>query len=260
MQTHEDIMYEYTEWPGDDIPYEDLNFISHRYFRALNFCKSKDILEIGAGSSIGKSEIINHSKSYTGIDLSSQNIKRVSQSFYDKSVSFIIGDAENMQFEDNSFDVIIALAMVYYLDTESFLKEAKRVLRPGGKLFFCTSNKEVPGFVNAPGAKEYLNIEEWSKELSSAGFDYVFEGVFPKQSIVSLDIRARLINFFKNITLNILKQPKLWIWLRNFTKGSLVNIPKDLSDFPECNEQTNIINSNEENYYRVIYVICTSNE
>lgn len=260
MQTYEDIMYEYTEWPGDDIPYEDLHFISHRYYRALNFCKSKDVLEIGAGSSIGKSEILNLSKSYTGIDLSSQNIKRVSQSFHDKNASFLVGDAENMEFEDNSFDVIIALAMVYYLDTECFLREAKRVLKPGGKLFFCTSNKEVPGFVNAPGAKEYLSIEEWSKKLSSEGFAYVFEGVFPKQFVVSLSIRARLKNFFKHIILNILKQPRLWIWLRNFSKGSLAKIPNNLSDFPECNKQTNIISSTKDNYHQVIYVICTSKD
>ena len=55
-------MYEYTEWPGDLIPYDDLHFISHRYNKVLGLCDSKDILEIGAGSSIAKKEMVNLSK------------------------------------------------------------------------------------------------------------------------------------------------------------------------------------------------------
>ena len=71
------VMYEYTEWPGDLIPYDDLHFISHRYNKVLGLCDSKDILEIGAGSSIAKKEMVNLSKSYTGIDISEKNISRL---------------------------------------------------------------------------------------------------------------------------------------------------------------------------------------
>ena len=48
------VMYEYTEWPGDLIPYDDLHFISHRYNKVLGLCDSKDILEIGAGRLLQK--------------------------------------------------------------------------------------------------------------------------------------------------------------------------------------------------------------
>ena len=257
-EAHEEIMYDQTEWPGDDIPFLDLHFISTRYRRALRLCNKKDVLEIGVGSSIGKAEMHNLTKSYSGIDLSSKNIKRVSEDCLNLELSFFQGNAENMPFEDNSFDTVIALAMVYYLDTKIFLKEVKRVLRPGGKLFFCTSNKEVPGFIKAPGSLEYLNINEWNEELSLAGFGVNFEGAFPKKSFFSLDIRAKLIQFLKFLIIQILKQPNLWIALRNYSKGSLVKIPSKLSDFPETDEMISEINSFEDTNNMVIYAICTS--
>ncbi len=257
---HEEVMYDQTEWPGDDIPFSDLHFISNRYHRALKLCLEKDVLEIGVGSSIGKAEMNNLAKSYSGIDLSSKNITRVSEYCSNLELSFFQANAEDMPFEDDSFDTVIALAMVYYLDTKTFLKEVKRVLRPGGKLFFCTSNKEVPGFIKAPGSNTYLNINEWSDELSFAGYSVNFEGAFPRKAYVSLGLRANLIQLLKFFFTKILRQSNLWISLRNYTKGSLVKIPKELSDFPECDEKTLEINSFEDSNNIIIYAICTAQE
>ena len=41
------------------------------------------------------------------------------------NLSLYVDNAESMQFEDNSFDLVIALAMVYCLDVEKFLSEVK---------------------------------------------------------------------------------------------------------------------------------------
>ncbi len=37
-ESFENVMYEYTEWPGDLIPFNDLHFISDRYKKVLNLC------------------------------------------------------------------------------------------------------------------------------------------------------------------------------------------------------------------------------
>ena len=181
------VMYEYTEWPGDLIPYDDLHFISHRYNKVLVLCYSKDNLEICSGSSIAKKEMFNLSKSYTGIDISEKNISRLLKECEGLNLSLYVDNAESMQFEDNSFDLVIALAMVYYLDVEKFLSEVKRVLRPGGILFFCTSNVDVPGFHSAPGSKKYLNIGEWNEILRHYNFSPEFEGVFLRNQLSNLD-------------------------------------------------------------------------
>lgn len=249
----ESVMYEYTEWPGDLIPLNDLHFISHRYKKVLGLCDSKDILEIGAGSSIGKKEIINSSKSYTGIDISEQNISRLSRECKGLNLSVYVDNAESMQFKDNSYDLVIALAMVYYLDVDKFLSEVKRVLRPGGVLFFCTSNEDVPGFNPAPGSKKYLSIGEWDEILRQYNFTAEFEGAFPQKSIIKLGLRAKIISYLKSFIVATLGLNHLWRKAREFSKGSLITIPKDLDDFPEYNEELVEIKKYEDNIHKVIY-------
>lgn len=252
-ESFENVMYEYTEWPGDLIPFNDLHFISDRYKKVLNLCESKDILEIGAGSSIAKKEMVTLANSYTGIDISKKNISRLSNECENLNLSLYVDNAESMQFKDNSFDLVIALAMVYYLDTDKFLSEVKRVLRPGGTLFFCTSNIDVPGFQPALGSKNYLSIEEWNKILKKYKFSPEFEGVFPLKSFIKLGLRAKIISFIKPFIVDTLKLNYLWSRARVFSKGSLTKIPKDLYNFPKYKEESVQIKEYENNIHKVIY-------
>jgi SAM-dependent methyltransferase len=50
-------------------------------------------------------------------------------------IRFEAGDACGMPFEDASFDVVLALECVFHFPSRNrFLSEARRVLRPGGRL------------------------------------------------------------------------------------------------------------------------------
>jgi SAM-dependent methyltransferase len=46
----------------------------------------------------------------------------------------ILGDAESMPFPDGEFDVMTATKVLMHVDRGRFLAEARRVLRPGGRL------------------------------------------------------------------------------------------------------------------------------
>lgn len=54
-------------------------------------------------------------------------------------------DAENLPFENNSFDTVICAETIFYLDhPDKFLSEAYRVLQPEGRLLIsCASNFPV---------------------------------------------------------------------------------------------------------------------
>ena len=257
-KSFEEVMYDYTEWPGDEIPLDDLNFISDRYFKALKYCRSKDVLEIGVGSSIAKKEISEVSNTYTGIDICEDNILRVSEACKDLQASFSVDNAEEMHFDDNSFDLVIALAMVYYLDLDSFLKEVKRVLKPNGILFFCTSNKDVPGFNSAPGSKKYLNVYEWNTLLKRHNFSVEFQGSFPLKSFMRLGFRAKLISILKSFFIETLGLSNLWKKMREFSKGSLVKIPSYLADFPSNESNTSHIDDLQDVNNKIIYCKCTN--
>jgi len=73
----------------------------------------------------------------TGIDLSDGMLGRAKEKANDQNLraEFRIGDAENLSFEDESFDVVINRHLLRTLpDPEQAISEWKRVLKPGGKV------------------------------------------------------------------------------------------------------------------------------
>lgn len=62
-----------------------------------------------------------------------------------KAISFIQGNAQDLyQFDDNSFDLYtIAFGLRNVTDVDKALREAKRVLKPGGR-YMCLEFSEVP--------------------------------------------------------------------------------------------------------------------
>tara|TARA_B100001939_G_scaffold347623_1_gene369827 strand:- start:551 stop:1348 length:798 start_codon:yes stop_codon:yes gene_type:complete len=236
-KTFEEEMYSQTELPGDLISRTDINFISHRYFKALTLAQNKDVLEIGAGSVIGKREMAAASKTYTAIDITKENIDSCLPLGNEIGIDFIHGDAHNTSFENGSFDLIIALAMIYYLDIERFLNEAKRILRPNGKLFFCTSNKNVHGFVPSPYITNYYSVPELDSVLNAHGFEAKFQGSFNQDD----SIVQRFFIFSKNLVKNILLIlgfDNVWRKIRDGLRGEKIRIPVALADFPEQDTQT----------------------
>lgn len=69
-----------------------------------------------------------------GINLSREQIRQARARF--PAGKFSVMDATKLQFSDESFDRIYCVEALFYFDCRrAFLKEAYRVLRPGGHLF-----------------------------------------------------------------------------------------------------------------------------
>jgi len=114
---------------------------SHQHFDHLirEASQGKDVLEYGCGVGNFSFELAANGARVTGIDISPASVevatKRAAEHGYD-SMSFSVMDAENMDFEDNSFDVVVGSAILHHLDLERSAKEIMRVLRPGGRALF----------------------------------------------------------------------------------------------------------------------------
>lgn len=102
--------------------------------------KPKSILDIATGTgdlAIAMAKATD--AKITGFDLSAGMLEvgkvKVKDENLQDQIEMIQGDAENMPFEDNSFDVItVSFGVRNFENLEKGLNEIYRVLKPGGKL------------------------------------------------------------------------------------------------------------------------------
>lgn len=96
----------------------------------------QDLLDCGCGTGPMISLLYEKdpSKHYTGIDLTPRMIE-VGKSKNLAGVDWVVGDCENLPFEENSFDAIICSnSFHHYPNPQKFFDSVKKVLRPGGRL------------------------------------------------------------------------------------------------------------------------------
>ena len=95
-----------------------------------------DVLDVGCGT--GAVLELLHEKypeaHYVGLDLTPDMIA-VAQAKNLANVEFVVGDAEDLPFADESFDAVLSSnSFHHYPNPEKFFAGVRRVLRPGGRL------------------------------------------------------------------------------------------------------------------------------
>ncbi|MCR4611693.1 MAG: class I SAM-dependent methyltransferase, partial [Lachnospiraceae bacterium] len=103
----------------------------------------KKILDVGTGTGFFSILLSRDGYRMTGIDLTPAMIeesKREAEKFGSKA-RFMVMDAQELDFEDASFDAVITRNLTWTLpDVERAYKEWFRVIRPGGRLINYDAN------------------------------------------------------------------------------------------------------------------------
>lgn len=98
--------------------------------------KGLDVLEIGVGMGSDHSSIAQAlPNSLHGIDLTERSIQKTKERFeiYNLQSNLKVDNAENLSFEDNSFDAVYSWGTLHHSpNTKKCIEEVHRVLRPGG--------------------------------------------------------------------------------------------------------------------------------
>ncbi len=154
-------------------------FLAHVDFFELIwrcFCKSiheiqfNKALEIGPGATGGFLCVIQHIRSRFAIDINVDDLREIGFLPSKTHIKYKQGDAEEMPYGDNTFDLVIMANTLDHVDhPKKVIKEIKRVLRPEGYLLFQTflnivdphplsfeSPKEVNDMIDMKIVEEHL--------------------------------------------------------------------------------------------------------
>lgn len=102
------------------------------------------VLEIGCGTGVITSYLYRSGADITAIDLSPDLLARAQQKEWPDSVRFKIGNAEDLEFGDETFDAVVGSSVLHHLDIDRSLGEIRRVLKPGGAMAFSEPNMVNP--------------------------------------------------------------------------------------------------------------------
>jgi ubiquinone/menaquinone biosynthesis C-methylase UbiE len=151
----------------------------HLMRRLLAFVPTKrgTILDVACGKGATTRYLLNFypPSRITGINISDKQLKRCRENA--PGVRFLTMDATRLTFPDRSFDQVVCVEAAFHFDTrEQFLREAYRVLKPGGYLVLSDILMHAGVEHTTPllhGANYVANLADYRALYGRCGFSSV---------------------------------------------------------------------------------------
>ncbi len=163
--------------------FEDSNNVTvqrcfYAYEFARDFIRDKDTADIGCADGYGTTYLADYTKSTVGVDYSETTLDDARKKHAaKKNLTFIAGKVPPIPLEDNSKDVVTSFQFIEHIeDRIGFIRDAYRVLKPGGT-FICTTPNVKMSIARNPFHVHEYTFEEMKKEISSVFENFKIEGL-----------------------------------------------------------------------------------
>ena len=195
-------------WKERSDKYNNIGWVTNEdllkfIYESLQLNGNEKILDAGIGTGIMSKYIIEKSPDARmyGLDSSPDMIKYIG----DERIVARVGDLKNMPFIDNLFDIVILRSVLHHCVgyTSNVVEEARRVLKPGGKIIVCEG---IP--INNECVSDFSQIVTLKENRL----------VFTPESFL------QLLSKFKGISAGsiILKQQSIMNWIVNCVEDHML--------------------------------------
>lgn len=158
--------------------------IEDEVVRLLDLKDGEKVLDIGCGGGkfLLKTAELFRKNNFTGLDISSDMFQSAKTEAEKQglNIHFSVGDVQTLPFENQSFDRLIAMHMLYHVPSiDRALEEMARVVKEKGKVIITTNSlkskptlrelkRKISGLINSeyPDATTRFNFEEGRKTIA----------------------------------------------------------------------------------------------
>ncbi|UFH53641.1 class I SAM-dependent methyltransferase [Spirosoma sp. KNUC1025] len=180
---------------------------------------SGNVLEIGCGWGRGLELLTKAADHYTGIDKNQELIAALGKAYPD--ATFIAANIPPLRgLADNTFDYIVTFQVIEHIENDDlFIKEAYRVLKPGGKLLLTTVNKTFSLTRNPWHVREYY----------ADGLKSLITNYFPKIETRGIHGNEKVMTYYQQNKESVKKLTRFDIFnLQYLLPRRLLQVPYDL--------------------------------
>ena len=141
-------------------PLHDINPLRLNYIDSAVSLKGKTVLDVGCGGGILSESMAEKGAKVTGIDLGEKALKVAQLHSLESGIAVdyqLISVEELAEKFPASFDVVTCLEMLEHVpDPASVVAACTKLVKPGGRVFFSTINRNPKAYLFAVIGAEYL--------------------------------------------------------------------------------------------------------
>jgi ubiquinone/menaquinone biosynthesis C-methylase UbiE len=169
-----------TAWKQRSVGYGRLDWVRKNDFiqRMVEFCEPQPdwkALDVGTGPGIIAAALKEHVARVVGIDLSPEMVSRAMEQHRGSArMSFAVGDAEKLEFLDETFDLATSRMVFHHVaDCPAAATEIWRTLKFGGRFVLCEG--VPPDHLTRPRYEEIFALKEKRHTFSEAELITLFD-------------------------------------------------------------------------------------